>query len=119
MTTRDKFKRRVIELIHGLPYDKAEISEIAKISEIQRKEGLMITQKYLEDIKTFPITIGRVMQAVHKKHTYFNSLPNLLFAKAEEVDLLGIWKLTKENGQECTDDDQTDEIIEQLYSLIK
>ena len=86
-----------------------------------------------------PCTIGRLMQ----------SLENLFIKNGKKIDgkklesgiydstgsrielttdgriyncILGnicFWKLTKENGQECTDDDQTDETIEALYQLIK
>lgn len=66
-------------------------------------------------------SIGRVMAALHKKHSYFNSLPNLLFAKAEAADfnLLDEWKLMDDDGKECTDDAQEDKLIEQIYNLLK
>lgn len=72
-----------------------------------------------------PITIGRVMQA-------FGERMNNIFgidAKGEILYWLisegawkatGVfWKLTKENYQECTDDDQDIETITKLLNLLK
>ena len=93
MTTRELFKRRVIELIHGLPYEEA----ISK--EIEAHKGIG------------NITIGRVLKALTKKYD-IDFFDKVIFA----VD---VWNLTKENGQEADDDFQRDETIELLYQLIK
>lgn len=90
MKTREKFKRAVIETIHGLPYDEA----------IKREFRL-------------PITIGRVIEAIRNKQKW--SYDKQMFG---EHKILTSWKLTKENGKECTDDDQTDETIEKLLNLL-
>lgn len=137
MNTREKFKRAVIESIHGLPYEEAIkketlshelINECRTALRLNEKVDFLFKEEREDYEKTLlkaegrylpsPITIGRVMQALHKKHDYFNSLPNLLFAKTEEFDLLGEWQLTKD-GKELTDDDQSDVTIEALYKLLK
>jgi len=153
MTTREKFKRSVVELIHGLPYEEAiekeyiigcivnyidnnnfrapwtsryhnkailltklnwDISdEILKIStnEGTCSEFYYVPKSCLTPLG-LPITIGRVMQA-------FENINISPFTEGFLLLLEINWKLTKENGQECTDDDQTDETIEKLYNLIK
>jgi len=140
MTTREKFKRRVIELIHGLPYEEAverelqenclvigRLDEVYKICDTGKGKGnkgkyyAYYDQNFylidtFEKILGLPITIGRVMQAFNKvKPTNVNPLWQL---GVEMNDKKINWKLTKENGENCTDDDQTDETIEKLYNLI-
>jgi len=78
-----------------------------------------------------PITIWRVLQALqNKKNKTVWSWTILVEGIWEKRDVAGwdtvddsihfseylylIWKLTKENWQECTDDDQTDETIEKI-----
>ena len=57
---REEFKRRVIELIHGVPYKEALMKE-------WRADDSMLDNQCFKDIKKtykgLPITIGRVMQA--------------------------------------------------------
>jgi len=188
MTTREKFKRRVIELIHGLPYEEAIEKEVRKgclfldnnedkcelmgkvvnRSPIEKKslyryqmmdrgrwgaENIFsVYEKGITTIKDYkiiglPITIGRVMQALTKidqekrgcspmtwVEYHFQAdlgkIESFEFSKSQkretkaedvliERKFICNWKLTKENGEECTDDDQTDETIEKLYNLIK
>ena len=101
MTTREKCKRAVIEAIHGLPYDEA----------IKKELGL-------------PITLGRVLKAV-KNYILNRKTETINEAKMyselwEEmfIKIIRGWKLTKADGSECTDDDQTNETIEKLYKLL-
>ena len=126
MNNREKFKRAVIEAIHGLPYDEAIRNEVYSdftwykydkeifcsdlkrmIEDIIDNDGENIYD-IMEDYYTkgFPITIGRVMQALNNK---IKDCP-LLFCNGEiattEIDNVQ-WKLTKENGQECDDSDQS------------
>jgi len=70
----------------------------------------------------FPITIGRVMQALKCKKEYaVNNFGEILeYCDTDRFHHSGIvWKLTKENGQEADDDFQDDSTIEALYELIK
>jgi hypothetical protein len=118
MTTREKFKRAVIEAIHGLPYDEA----IEKEAESMINNGKLYKEPY-------PITIGRVMQALENSEVCYcperndrEVVVNLSYDERvfeKKVDLVGVWKLTKENGQECTDDEQSDECIEKLLELLE
>lgn len=118
MTTREKFKRRVIELIHGLPYKEAK-----------EEEGFIETKGIFGKSKIYtinPITIGRVMQALsvlkkHENEIVFNSNGQLEYRKNFPylIEYLCSWKLVKENGEERIDDDQSDETIKKLYELIK
>jgi len=80
--------------------------------------------RYSYEILWLPITLGRVLQAlentneeeykkIHSKtwETCFDQLDRKTIA-------LDIWKLTKENGQECTLEDQTEETIEAIHKLL-
>lgn len=155
MTTREKFKRRVIELIHGVPYDEAikkekeledciyECYEIdfgysnkpdfkrkfyiarnfKKHSTSDESDGLYYCDKSPLGL---PITLPRVMQALINRHQdcFKKNIESKATVAYSNFDYwhhitTEIWKLTKENGQECTDDDNTDETIEALYNLIK
>jgi hypothetical protein len=123
--TREEFKKRVIELIHGLPYKKAIKKErqasFVTIEMVRQVTGYFENGKYWE---VYPITIGRVMQAFKNNNiALYLSLMNLIafhdFNKNEggrDTDIE--WKLIKEYGEECTDDDQKIETIEKLYSLL-
>jgi len=129
---REKLRKLIIESIHGLPYEEAIKKD---------KTNLVLTAEEREDIEmdcgyfSFdnylqiqPITIGRVMQAF-PKHTRI-----LRIDASGYIDLLDLtgekrvskkeiricdWKLTKENGQECTLEDQTDETIEKLLNILE
>jgi len=149
MTTREKFKRVVIEAIHGLPYDEAIKKEEVSISTKEIKSWAMskkekLTMKWdndkaqsliyddLLEISSLreklpkiilPITIGRVMQAIPKSsHGEYYSISQEGCIQLLRIDTLirtiCNWKLTKEDGQECTDDDQADETILKLLNLL-
>ena len=82
-----------------------------------------------------PITIGRVMQAIknkenrsgyiYKEFAGYNKIYTRIYNDGQfqimcddgELDCL-FWKLTKENGEECTDDDQDIATIEKLLNLL-
>lgn len=123
MTTREEFKRAVIEAIHGKPYD----DDIAILEcEACDTDGYLGDHKCKHKIGELEITLGRVMQALGKEYAYSNLLGLLKFGERRDVTAnypyirTGIyWKLTEDDGQECTDDDQTDGTIEELYKLIK
>ena len=144
MNTRELFKRRVIELIHGLPYEEAlemereddELYQETVYSEYWVSQDAR--NRYIESYSGFNITIWRVMQATsnvsYKKGMddgVCDGIPWEMQADcfesyiiSEEIEnfrkiLFAKWRLTKENGEECTDNDQTDETIESLYNLIK
>lgn len=140
MTTRKLFKRRVIELIHWLPYEEA----IKKEEQIEKKWcqefSNICWEKWSDwryvceccrrfwwqqrvEYKMRSITIWRVMKAILNHYKYeTNVLYSLidwrLFWWDDNEDICN-WKLTNEDWRECTDDDQTDETIEKLYNLIK
>jgi len=152
MTNREQFKRKVIELIHGLPYEEVIKKELIFGCEIKLRNDNQVwksefkdkklvlkawekpfaqigeTDKYHSEYIDFssgienifeiiglPITIGRVMQALVNKKT--KDLDNIILDKIQ-IDILRYWKLTNENGQECTDDDQTDETINKLLEIL-
>jgi len=125
MTKREKFKRRVIELIHVLPYEEAIKKELAikSLKELPRKKdqpSYCVRMKEYTNYKEYTITIGRVMQALPEMVGYekINSFEKVLRIKFNNNLEFVDWKLTKENGTECTDDDQTDETIIKLLDLI-
>ena len=134
METRQKLKRRVIELIHGLPYEEAIKKELvcgstvmhgfngeSRILGFRGKDLIIgiyggIASKGTYTPIGLPITIGRVMQALSDKMISSCITKNTFSYKynGKFID----WQLTKENGQECTDDDQTDETIDALLKLL-
>lgn len=125
--TREVFKRRVVGLIHGVPYEEAIKKErcVSFVTEamIRRETGYFENGKYWE---AYPITIGRVMQALNKldvrtEEVSFADNGDLFLTKSLlEATPRNIcnWKLTKEYGEECTDDDQSIQTIEKLYRLL-
>ena len=115
---REEFKKLVIEAIHGLPYEEAIKKELPKWVNDENDE--MYRKPY--------ISIGRVMQAelnnenkkrenkefcIHNEDIHCGCGMNWNYIIKED------WKLTKENGEECTDDDQSDETIQALLNLLK
>ena len=88
----------------------------------------LLNKKHIHqmNILGLPITIGRVMQALRKKemfltlsYNYENEEFVYSYVKGghkivERFD----WKLTKENGQECTHTDQSGETILKLTELL-
>jgi len=111
MTIREKFRRRVVELIHGLPYDEAIKKELQ--ADLSYPEDWKIENE--PNYNGLPITIGRVMKAL-PANIGIDSSGIILINGIESEDN---WILTNENGQECTDDDQSDETIEKLYNFFK
>ena len=130
---RDLFKKRVVELIHWLAYKEAcRVEHVWCTKECHKENTKLLNQtcpicwyrwdQYWEIIdaiwnKVFyhyqpnDITIWRFLFALSKLY-WPEFYENVIFS----VD---VWKLTKEDWSECTDDDQTDETIEKLYDLIK
>lgn len=113
MNNREKFKRRVIELIHGLPYADCRMKEWGARITVVSPPLSFFSEK---------ITIGRVMQALCRVDcsALLNKGGGLKINTGMEYDIPIIihWKLCKENGQECTDDDQSDDTIDALLQLL-
>lgn len=127
MTTRELFKRRVIELIHWLPYDRAILKEEYRTCEkcngtwYENWDWFWPCQYCCANWKTwytYPITIWRVMKALKSIWYFWYEYWYIVGLWDYDCTVLE-WKLTDEYGSECTDDDQTDETIEKLYNLIK
>ena len=135
MTNREKFKRAVIEAIHRKPYEEAVIIEWRnddktkigfvfddKLEEHQEVVKNVLCRKYAP-----VITIGRVIQALNNNRILIRFGIKLSegciildVKKHIGLDFLRVcWKLTKPNGEECTDDDQPDETINKLLKLSK
>jgi hypothetical protein len=76
----------------------------------------------IDKITGLPITIGRVMQALGDNYA-FKYMPAgakpMVWLRENKWKIINVyWKLVKKNGQECTDDDQTDETINALLKLL-
>lgn len=104
MNNTEQLQRRIIELIHGLPYKKA--------IEKEPYHGRPVSE-YVSS----PITIGRVMQAINNKTFRYSTI--LYFEKEDIYEELDGWQLTKDNGQEATIEDQSDKTVNTLLSLLK
>jgi hypothetical protein len=129
MTILEKFNRRIIELIHGKPYDEA--------IKIERKKEEDKSKRLLETVDCYnsmdcldeegwnclannnmPITIGRVMQAICNVFAegngyFFQILPKF---RCESLNIH--WKLTEKLGREAESEDQTEETLSQLLNLL-
>ena len=132
MNTRQLFKQRVVELIHDLPYKEAVEKEL-------KAKWLYWGIKGIGDIR--PITLSRVMLVLNnipQEKRGASPMTNIYFSVTEfgvlEIKEISIndfgdeclhhyekiqWKLLTDDKQTATDDDQTDECIEELYNLIK
>lgn len=122
----DKRKKPKLENLYTSPYNFYGRTKHAYYSRdllllsafgYKKEEGSKILSQTDIKIIGLPITIGRVLKALSNTGT------NKLLDLADSSDLLldcGItsWKLTKENGQECTDDDQSDQTINKLLKLL-
>lgn len=128
MNQREKFKRNIIELIHGVTYDEA----IEKERQQCWEKDVEHADKYglLEFVSSevFPITLSRVMQALDNIDTtiFFNNGKigrlETVFKKRmtlPTVEFICSWKLTNKDGSTATDEDQSDECIEQLNKLFE
>ena len=104
MTNKEKLSKLIIEKIHNLPYEEAINREIDDLYCTRCGDGKI-------EIK-FPITIGRVMQALNNRYT------NIGARKDARNELIGCWQLTHKNGQECTLDDLSEDTINNLLELL-
>ena len=145
----DDFARLVIERIHGLPYEEAIKREMISVEvsiavpygvalkEFRReilskkcfqefpKNSVDNTREYIYKILKYngpPITIGRVMCAIINSGAQIECYSNIDKSCSIQItskEIRVIWILTKENGQECTHLDQTEETILKLTKLLK
>ena len=95
--------------------------------EIDDHKGVMRLDHRRTDYEIIglPITIGRVMQALQiicDRVHFQDSIDGFFYIEVyriHESPLRIGWKLTKENGLECTADDQDIETIKKLILLLK
>ena len=121
ITTLEKLDRLIIERIHGLEYEEA----------VKLYYTFVVYQGGKESIKIAPFTIGRIMQALNRKYPITYGFWEDEIVKIEDFqdgrEPVGYqllhhrceWKLTKENGQECTTADQNQKTQDSLYNLLK
>ena len=133
MNTRQKFKQRVLELIHNLPYKEAILKEAPfKCSSCgstdlyKEEDGYYNCNKcrYWTLIYIGSITLSRVMQALSANYICTGAGEIIKLYDTEYGDCINYdnticWKLLTADKQTATDDDQTDEVIEEIYNLIK
>lgn len=106
MTPKEELTRRVIELIHGKPYEDA--LQIEWKNDFLTKEDIA---KGLPGPK-HPITLDRVLAASKKR--YYS-----IFDFSLEWSI-NDWKLTKDDGfTSATLDDQSDDTVAALFELLK
>lgn len=139
MTNIEKLRRRIIELIHGVSYDLANLKEEGKIDEYIKKKcptvGFENELDFLNYILSLgiikrknKITLARLMQALNDKPNIKFQLCNYgygdLYIECWEYiedytpEMLFNWKLTNKDGLESTLEDQTPETINQLTKLL-
>ena len=114
---REAFKKLVIMGCH--PEDKTYEEADVRCNKANGKEYHYAFNDSARIIGLL-ITIGRVMQALKNKSKREDGFGyHLSSLKENRNELIGLWQLIKDNGQECTDEDQADETIEKLYQLLK
>ena len=121
MNTRQQFKKAVIEAIHGKPYKKCIVQKLHTCCKIPCDGSCEENDDWEYKVDSYDITIGRVIQALNNKlGIWYTEMPGNTTRMASDVqEILSDWKLTEPNGQECTDDDQSDETIDKLLKLLK
>ena len=103
MNTLEKLDRRIVELIHGLPYEKV-FSERIEVTDEQARgfyKGCVFRNGR-------PNTIGRVLAAleevdigVFNSYSYVDGWICEMGHGSVSKDICK-WKLIKENGEECS-----------------
>lgn len=116
MTLLEQCTRRIIECIHGLPYEECIIARRHTCGKIPCDGSCYENDAFEEDIDNFPVTIGRVMQALANVHGEW--IMSAWDNGVMHIDNNVNWQLTKENGQECTLEDQTEETLNKLLELL-
>lgn len=128
MNKRKEFKKKVIELVHWLPYEEAKEKELVRgaylngwwiswgiVADYDKDEVRyshwadhirIISRKEALEVLYIEITLAKICEALRKKYW--------IWEKAQISD----WKLITDNWNEATDDDQTDEKIERLCNLL-
>lgn len=133
MTPRQQLKKAVIMALHldCKTYEEAVKKEFRITRNIGwdndciflgEEKGLYI----LFDKKIFSpsLTLSRILQALNEEMWgYFFTHGEIMLGcfdgeTIQRIEKICDWKLTKDNGETATDDDQTDETIEKLLSLL-
>jgi len=114
MTTRELFKKRVIELIHGLPYEEA-----VKLEPDWDWDRSCEAHVTLSQIMSIMYGINAFVYISYKDECQIKiELPCGDYEMPKYKDVCD-WRVVNLDGATTTDDDQTDETIEELYKLIK
>jgi hypothetical protein len=121
---KDQVRRRVIELIHGYPYDKAILSEFNRT--ILNKRGSL--ENYDEwrenngEFLGYSITLARLLTAFYSHSVgqdlecYLNMHGDIVM-RSKSCRFVVYWRVAYPNGQECTLYDQTEETVNSLHQL--
>lgn len=103
MTKTEQVRRRVVELVTGVPYEEME-------------QGF----GYGEDT---PVTLGRILKAIDTANPdeYAFQGGDIIEYNARKSTLcfmLCKWLLTRPDGSEATLEDQSEETIDALFNLL-
>lgn len=108
MTKKEQLRRRIIELIHKVPYEKLS-SEEKSISIYLGTLLLAIDMSYKSvDYTLFP----------QKKFNYYYTGGDIIFQKYSETDIVIGWYTRNKILKEATLDDQSEETINTLHQLL-
>jgi len=132
MNTTEKLTRRVIELIHGEPWEEAIkkeqywlkgdvecifdvvdcYSNLDGVSDWGEMANACIAEHY-------PITIGRILQAVliHRKFEE-QKISRIFCGENSITTYFDDWELSKDTNQEATAEDQSEETNQKLLKLL-
>ena len=105
MTNKEKLTRKVIEALHGKPWEEA--FKIEQINEPHPWYGY------------HPITAARLMQALEFRVFYEYVIGGIRVFNPNTGDIILTWKLLKDNKQDATLDNQTDETIDKLLKIFE
>jgi len=128
MNNKQKLTRKIIKAIHGKPWEEAmQDLGLWAYSNGGGKTHILSIGNYS---RKFPITISNILQALHNNinkyfvddrgeiltvSTIINYADDTLTGVFNTTNI--IWKLTTDDKQTATLDDQTDETIDKLLEL--
>lgn len=111
---RQQLKKAVLEHIHGFPYEEI-IKSVRK--DMCVCDGHCICNFDDKSTKGIELTIGLIIYSLNK---VIHDSDCFIHVGPGHISFLDVnWKLAEKDGQECTDNQQTDETIEVLLKLFK
>jgi len=115
MNNKEQLTRLVIEAIHGVPYEEASKIEKDIFFDRQMASG------YSFKCEDFPVTLSRILEALNNISMcwFYGHLDGFIIQFDDQVIEICDWNLLKDNKETATLEDQTDETVDKLITLLK